>query len=224
MIYLLRHGEIDPSGTKRYVGQVDLPLTQKGEFQAQWWRKTLTNFPLDLIYCSDLMRSRETAQIIAETRQVRIQVMFQLREIDLGEWDGLSVEEVKNRFPEEWQRRGQDLVTYRPPGGENFADMHARVVPLFEHIVQDHREGNVLIVGHSGVNRVILCHLLGIPLAHLFRLGQDYGSLSIIDNEKKEMRLIAMNLTPEFNKEIWHIGNKKDKENLIDYGNFWLVE
>jgi alpha-ribazole phosphatase len=204
MIYLLRHGEIDLSGKKRYVGQVDLPLTQKGESQAQWWQQALADSPLSRIYCSDLMRSWQTAHIVAGSRQVRVQVMPQLREIDLGEWDGLSMDEVKNRFPEEWQRRGQDLVTYRSPGGESFADVNARVVPLFEQIVQAQQEGNDLIVGHSGVNRVILCHILSIPLSNLFRLGQDYGSLSIIDNEKgdgyREMRLIAMNLTPEFDK------------------------
>ena len=70
----------------------------------------------------------------------------------------------------------------------------------------------MLIVGHAGVSRAILCHLLGIPLANLFRLGQDYGSLSIIDNEKGEMRLVAMNLTPEFYKEICQIGKKRQKE------------
>jgi alpha-ribazole phosphatase len=189
MIYLLRHGEIDLSGKKHYVGQVDSPLTQKGEFQAQWWQQALADSPLSRIYCSDLMRSWQTAQIVAGSRQVGIQIMPQLREINLGEWDGLPMDEVRDRFPEEYKKRGQDLVSYRPPGGESFADVHARVVPLFEHIVQDHREGNVLIVGHSGINRVILCHLLGIPLANLFRLGQDYGALSIIDNEKGHLRL-----------------------------------
>jgi probable phosphoglycerate mutase len=127
--------------------------------------------------------------------------MFQLREIDLGELDGLPVDEVKSRFPGELQRRGENFVTYRPPGGESFADVHARVVPLCEKIVQ-RAKGNVLIVGHAGVNRVILCHLLAIPLAHLFRLGQDYGSLSIIDNEKGDMRLQAMKVSPLFNKEV----------------------
>ena len=141
MICLLRHGEIDLNGKKRYVGQVDLPLTQKGESQARWWQQALADSPLSRIYCSDLMRSWQTAQIIAGFRPVRVQVMPQLREIDLGEWDGLCVDEVKNRFPEEWQRRGQDLVNYRPPGGESFADVHARVVPLFEQIVHDHRGG-----------------------------------------------------------------------------------
>lgn len=213
MIYLLRHGEVDLGGKRRYVGQVDLPLSKRGTYQAQYWQQSLAaSLPCE-IYCSDLLRSRQTAQIIVGSREERMHILPHLREINLGTWDGLSAEEVESRFPEEYKKRGQDVADYRPPNGENFADVYARVVPLFEHIAHAHQEGNVCIIGHAGVNRVILCHILSIPLSNLFRLEQDYGSLSIIAQRKGQMRLIAMNLTPPFDAVIRYQGkNNKARE------------
>ncbi|MBI5896369.1 MAG: histidine phosphatase family protein, partial [Desulfobacterales bacterium] len=90
------------------------------------------------------------------------------------------------------ERRGRDLEGYRPPGGESFGDLRSRVVPAFERIIAQ-ATANILIVGHAGVNRVILCHLLGMPLAHLFRLGQDYAGLNIIEPHAAECRVLAIN-------------------------------
>jgi len=93
----------------------------------------------------------------------------------------------------EYEKRGADMVYYRPPAGECFADVAARVIPLFEEIVR-YSSGNLLIVGHAGVNKVILCHILGMPLENLFRLRQDYSCLNVIDCGREKMRLREMNL------------------------------
>ena len=195
MIYLLRHGAVEGHEERRFIGQFDLPLGENGLRQARWWRKELADILFDRIFCSDLTRSRDTARIIAGTRKRPIEVMPQLREIHLGEWEGLSVAEVRRRFPEEYERRGQDLSDYRPPGGESFNDLRKRILPVFERIVSE-MEGHILIVGHAGVNRTILCHLLGMPLRNLFRLGQDYGSLNIIECNEGSLRLKTINILP----------------------------
>lgn len=106
-------------------------------------------------------------------------------------------------------------MNYRLSCGESFADVHLRVIPVFEQIVQANYEGNALIVGHAGINRVILCHILSIPLSHLFRLGQNYGSLSIIAYEKGQMRLIAMNI-PVSHKDVRLIGKEKGTSDFGD--------
>jgi alpha-ribazole phosphatase len=192
-IYLLRHGEIDLGGQKRYVGQVDFPLSDQGLSQARHWREKLACTAFEGIYCSNLIRSLDTARIIAGGDEKRVHILSELREINLGEWDGLSVAEVRSRYPEEWEKRGQDLAGYRPPCGESFADLHNRVLPIFDDIVRT-LSGKVLMVAHAGVKRVILCHILGMPLANLFRLGQDYGRLSVVDCERRPLRLLAMNI------------------------------
>lgn len=189
-IYLLRHGKIARQAEKRFVGQIDVPLDEEGLSQAKWWREELDKAAFGQIYCSDLIRSRETARIIAGEEHIHI--MPQLREINLGEWDGLSKTEVRARFPGKWKKRGENLASYRPLGGESFTDLYARVIPVFEQIVKQ-AEKDAFIVGHAGVNRMILCHVLGVPLANLFRLGQDYASLNTIGCKEKPWRVIALN-------------------------------
>ncbi len=193
MIYLLRHGEIEQSEDKRFVGQTDLPLNEKGLHQACLWQQKLKTGLFEKIYSSDLSRTRQTALIIAGHHQGKVQSLPALREINLGEWEGLSVAEVKDRFPEEWQRREKDLVTFRPPGGESFRDLAVRIGTVFNQIIQG-LEGDILIVAHGGVNRVILCQVLGMDLANLFRLGQDYGSLNLIERNRDDWRVVAMNI------------------------------
>lgn len=192
-IYLLRHGDSRQDEIKRYIGQADVPLNDEGRSQAACWRKELANIPMERIFCSDLSRSLETARIIAEGRSELVQPLHKLREINLGAWDGLSFEDVQRLYPSEYERRGADMVTYRTPGGECFADLAARVVPLFVEILRG-SSGNLLIVGHAGANMVIICHILGMPLENLFRIRQDYGCMNIIDFDSNGMRLRKMNL------------------------------
>lgn len=192
-IYLLRHGDCRQDGIKRYLGQADLPLNAVGRAQALVWQHELAEVRLEKIFCSDLSRSFETACIIAEGQECEVQPLPRLREIDLGAWDGLPMAEVRRRYPEEFRKRGAELVSYRTPGGECFADVAARVVPLFEEIVHG-VAGQVLIVAHSGVNMVLLSHVLGLPLAHLLRLRQDYGGLNLIECTHQGPRLLGMNL------------------------------
>ena len=192
-IYILRHGEIDRSYEGRFVGQVDPPLTENGVRQAEGWQRALAGSGLTRIHCSDLVRSLRTAQIIAGGEKHRIHVASGLREIGLGEWDGRLRDEIREAFPHEWRRRGEDFEGYRPPGGESFADLSARIIPLFHQIVRD-SDGTELIVGHAGVNRVILCHVLDMPLANLLRIGQDYGCLNIVECAEGAFRLKVMNV------------------------------
>ena len=195
-IYLLRHGDCRQDDIRRYVGQGDLPLNAKGRCQAIGWRDKLATIPLDRIFCSDLSRSYETASLIAEGRDEQVRPLSRLREISLGSWDGLPIGEVRRIYPSEYEKRGADMAYYRPPGGECFADVAARAIPLFEELVRS-TSGNLLIVGHSGVNKVLLCHILGMPLENLFRIQQDYGCLNVIDNGKEGMRLRQMNMSDQ---------------------------
>jgi probable phosphoglycerate mutase len=193
MIYLLRHGEIEQGEEKRFVGQIDLPLNETGFHQARVWQQKLTDKAFKKIYSSDLSRALQTAHIIAGEDRGKVQSLPALREINLGEWDGLPVADVHAHYPDEWQRRENDLVTFRHPGGESFRDLAVRIGAVFNQIVQG-IEGDILIVGHAGVNRVILCQALGMDLANIFRLGQDYGSLNLLDWNKDGWRVVAMNI------------------------------
>jgi probable phosphoglycerate mutase len=193
MIYLLRHGEIEHGKERRFIGQVDFPLNETGFLQAHVWRQKLKDKVFKKIYSSDLSRALQTAHIIAGEDQGKVQSLPSLREINLGKWDGLSVIDVQARYPKEWQRRERDLVTFRHPGGESFRDLAVRIGAVFNQIAQEF-EGDILIVGHAGLNRVILCQALGMDLANLFRLGQDYGSLNLLDRNRDDWRVVAINI------------------------------
>jgi len=195
-IYLLRHGEIDHGERPRFVGQIDLPLTETGILQAEWWAQTLSDTHWTRMDCSDLDRVRQTARIVTGERMDSVQITPRLREIDLGEWDGLAVNDVLTRYSEEWRLRGEDPAGYRPRGGESFSDLSSRVIQILEEIVSQGAE-KTLIVAHAGVNRVIICHVLGMPLANLFRICQDYGCLNIIEWSQGSFRLKAMNMQPQ---------------------------
>jgi probable phosphoglycerate mutase len=192
-IYLLRHGDSRQDEIRRFIGRTDHPLNETGRAQAEWWHQELSHIPFSHICCSDRQRAVETARIIGH--QQPLTILPALNEIDLGEWDGLPISEVRRRFTREYERRGADLVGYRPPGGESFADLSARVLPAFASAIAQ-ADGNLLIVGHAGVNRVFLCHLLGMPLANLFRLEQEYGCLNILDFSNDAWTVRRMNIPP----------------------------
>jgi probable phosphoglycerate mutase len=195
MIFLLRHGETTSiDDQRRFIGQTDLPLSAVGRDQADRWRLALKDIPFGRIVCSPLDRCRETARILAKDREAAPEVMADLAEINLGQWEGLEMAAAEKFYPEAWQLRGQYLDNYRPPDGESFVDLMMRVWPVFEKLLKA-SAANLMVVAHAGVNRVLLCQLLGMPLANLFRLVQDFGALNLINNSRTPPRVAGLNLT-----------------------------
>jgi alpha-ribazole phosphatase/probable phosphoglycerate mutase len=104
-----------------------------------------------------------------------------LRELHIGDWEGKTWQELQATYPEQWQARLDDIVHYRVPGGESLLDMAERVRPVIRELVAAHSGEDLLVVGHGGVNRVILLDAIGAPLDRLFHIEQAYGCLNIID-------------------------------------------
>ena len=191
-IYLLRHGKIVmEEGERRYLGQSDPPLSEEGIRQAERLQAMFRRTGFAAVYASDLARSRDTAKILAASAQPVI-TRSDLREISLGEWEGRTFAEIARKFPEEFAARGRDIAYYRTPGGENFADCSKRSVAAFLQIAAAAAEPTV-IVGHAGVNRVLLCHLLGMPLANLFRISQEFACINVIQLDGKAVQVKAVN-------------------------------
>jgi alpha-ribazole phosphatase len=192
-IYLLRHGEIVNSGEKRYIGQTDVPLSSKGLRQAAWWKKELSHIDFQRVYSSDLIRAFDTVKKVADIPDSHVHVMSQLREINLGSWEGEPMENIKSRFPDAWEERGRHMDSFRVPNGESFQDLHDRVIPVFQKIAAE-ALGNVLIVAHAGVNRIILCHVLKRPIRELFSIPQEYAALNLIEYERGKLDIKSMNI------------------------------
>ena len=190
-IYLIRHGEITQSAPRRFVGQSDLPLTDRGREQMRQVAEYLAGRGVSRLLCSPLSRCVESAGIVGSALGLRPEAVPALREISLGEWEGLTVAEVRERFPGEYEARGRDLATFRPAGGESFADLGRRAWVAFEAL-SDFKSPQA-IVAHGGVNRVLLCRILGMPLENLFRLGQDYACLNVVRSGRDGFCVEVMN-------------------------------
>jgi probable phosphoglycerate mutase len=195
-ILLLRHGEIHGANAeKRFVGQFDVPLNRTGRDQARWWRQRMATVPLANIVSSDLRRCMQTARIAAADHLVPIEASSELREIDLGRWEGMRFAEVKQRWPDAFRQRGDDIARFRPPQGENFSDLHQRVVPFFENVVKQGGQ-HLLIVTHAGVIRILVCHMLGLPIENLLHIAQGYGAMNLIDRRGNRYRIQLLNALP----------------------------
>jgi probable phosphoglycerate mutase len=146
------------------------------------------------VLCSPLSRCRDSADILtAAIGCGPARIVADLAEIDLGLWEGLSTSEVEARFPGQYAARGQDLAGFRPEGGESFNDLQQRSWPVLEQAAGTTIE-HVALVTHAGVNRVLLCRILGMPLARMFSLQQDYGCCNILEFKGKDGLVQGLNL------------------------------
>jgi probable phosphoglycerate mutase len=158
-ILLVRHGETDWNLERRWQGHTDRPLNQTGRAQARELAKRLATEPPHAIYSSDLARARETAEIVAERLGLPVAVDPRLREVDVGEWSGLTMADVEERFPEALQRRLAGGTGWQD--GETYEQMGERVLEALHDIAGRH-EGRVLVVTHGGSVREVL-HAAGVP-------------------------------------------------------------
>jgi alpha-ribazole phosphatase/probable phosphoglycerate mutase len=180
-IYLVRHGQVEGHEEKRYNGQVNVPLTPLGKEQSDRVRDYLQDIPIDAVYSSDLDRSRYCAELIAATHKLCVRTEESLRELNIGEWEGRTWEELQEAYPEDWRARLQDLVNFQVPGGESLQDAADRIRPTILKILESHPGGEIVLVAHGGVNRIVLLDAIGAPLENAFSIEQDYGCLNVID-------------------------------------------
>lgn len=180
LVYLVRPGKIQLNDDqRRYIGQINVSLNEDGINQARNLSRKLEAVDICSVHCSDLSRARQTAEIIALPKALTVISHEKLREINLGKWEGRTLNEIAHNYPEAFKERGTDLSYYCVPGGESYIDCSRRVVSAFHDILRTSK-GNVLIVGHIDVNRLLLCYILGVPVKYLFRINQWHGCLNII--------------------------------------------
>ena len=180
-LLLVRHGEITTSREWRYVGHLDVALTETGVEQMKRIGERLKNERVDVLLSSDLQRTQKGAEIIGTMIGLKPQPNAAFREINLGEWEGLTRDDIVAQFPVEFEERSQNLPYFRIRNGESFADLQARVIRQIETVLEEFKGKNIALIAHGGVNRVIITHVLGMELKNLTRIDQAYGCLNIID-------------------------------------------
>jgi probable phosphoglycerate mutase len=192
---LLRHGATGKDNGRKYIGQTDLPLGEEGRRQAWRLQSALKPWHLHRAFSSDLQRSLHTAQIAIGDRALDVETRRDLREVAMGVWEGRFRAEIAADYPEDYAAHGRDPEHHRVEGGECLGECRARVIAAFDDIIGD-SEGDILISAHGSTNRLLLCHLLGMPTANLFRLGQDHGCMNVIRLDDSGYRVTLLNHTP----------------------------
>ena len=189
-ILIVRHGQTDWNRDQRWQGHADPPLNELGRGQASGLAAELGGVPLDAVYASDLRRASETAEIVAGTKGLSVVTDPALREIDVGEWSGLTTDEIKARFPAGWERHSSGGDGWEH--GEPHAAMSDRIVIAVAGIAAQHPDGQVLCVLHGGVIRALLARASGMSLVEYRRTarGPANGTVSRIAVEDGAFRRI----------------------------------
>ncbi len=185
---LVRHGQSTWNRDHRIQGQLDPPLSEAGRRQAEALARRLAGRRLAGFYASDLRRAWETAQAVGSANGLQPEPALGLREIFLGDWEGLRTQELAERFPEAWARWTEEPDWDLVPGGEGAALFETRVVAALDSIFERHRHGEVLAVTHGGVIQVALHRVVGRPSHGLFPFKIQNASISVL--EKREGRLV----------------------------------
>ena len=196
LIYLLRHGEVTLARPRRFIGHLDVPLSQEGERQCAAQATRLAALDLAAVFTSDLSRARRSGEIVGAPHGLRPHPLPALREMAMGRWDGLTSAEIEAREPRAFTEWMAHVGEFAFPEGESVSDLVARAWPAFEEIVRAYRGRAVAVVAHAGTNRALLCKALGLPLARLTSLGQDYAALTVLARDARDWRVVRLNEGP----------------------------
>lgn len=180
-IILVRHGETEWNAAKRAQGHADVPLNAAGREQALDAARELAAFPVEAVYSSDLGRALDTAKEIARVHGVAVEVEPRFREIDQGQWTGLTTEEIRAGWPDLW---GPARHYSARPGGESPGEVRRRALAALRQVVAAHPSGTVVVVSHGGTIRCLSAAALGLDEPSSARLrGLRNGAMVAFEAE-----------------------------------------
>ena len=177
-LWLIRHGEPSEESRRRCYGSLDVGLSPIGREQMASVAETLAAESFAAIYTSPRTRAVESARIVATGRGITTVPEF--REIDFGDFEGLTYDEIALRYPDLYRQWMEHPTEIQFPNGESFAAMQSRVLDAFSRICSAHANETVAIVSHGGVNRIVIAWALQMPNECLFRLAQGHAALNLV--------------------------------------------
>jgi len=198
-LILIRHGQTEWNRLRRYQGQSDIELNETGIEQAQKAAARLAKEKIDSVYCSDLKRARQTAEIITSKHNIprEIHESSLLREMNFGDYEGLTFEEMDPKFQlifsadPAWRSSGPNV---RAPNGESIADLATRVKQFIREMLSKHApDETIIIAAHGGPLQVLICQLLEIGLDHWWQIRLSAASISIVETYPQGTSVVLLN-------------------------------
>ena len=177
-IILVRHGQTEWNATEKFRGRLDILLNETGMKQAELLGNYLVEEKIDIVYSSPLKRAVDTAKVIADRQNLEVNAIENINEINFGDWQGVSREEVKTSYPELYRDWRDTPEQVRMPGGESLEEVRARAMPFIEDAIMRCGEGKLVFVSHRVVVKVIICALLGLDNSHFWNFRIDTGGLT----------------------------------------------
>lgn len=199
LLLLIRHGENDFVKTGKLPGQIDgIHLNERGQKQAQALGEALKTVPIKAVYSSPLERALETAEPIARARNLQIIPEPDLRDADVGKWQGKSIKSL--RLTNAWKIVQHSPSRFQFPEGESFPGVQTRIANALESIARRYNKPKdvVAVVFHADPIKLAVAHFLGLPLDHFQRLSCDTGSLTALYIGEMGANLLKLNQRPPF--------------------------
>ena len=195
-LILVRHGETDSNKASLALGREDVELNETGRWQAQRLAEALEGQPLAAVYSSPLRRALATADAIAERHHLTVELNEGLIEMEIGEMEGLTFQQVRERYPHFLQVWLGGRAAYEPmPGGERLVDVQERAWQALERICAARPQETVAVVTHNFVLLTILCRVLGLELADFRRLRHNVAAVSVLQVQDRRMTVLRLNDT-----------------------------
>jgi probable phosphoglycerate mutase len=202
-IILVRHGETEWNRVERFRGRADVPLNETGLAQAEaTGRRIAAEWRPLAIYSSPLSRAFKTAEAIAWHFELPVQIHKGLTDIDYGQWQGLTPDEVKERWPGDIGAWYNAPHTAHIPGGETLAALRARAMRTVNELASLHEDQTIVLVSHTVINRIILLGVLGLGNDRFWRLRQDTCALNVFEVEGGVFTLVSLNDTNHLRSRI----------------------
>ncbi len=194
-VLLVRHGQANSNVTGYYMGWSNEDLSETGYTQVRSLSSRLASLPIASVYSSPLQRTCTTATILAKPHGLEVETSDDLIEIQIGDWQGLHIDEVGQRWPELWKQSRIDPSEITMPNGESFQQVTERAIRGFDKIVAANHGKQVIIVSHEIVVKVLIAHALGVSNSIYRRFEINNASLSAIRVIDGKTRLATLNDT-----------------------------
>lgn len=199
--YLVRHGQTVWNTLGQTQGHGNSPLTELGIQQAKDLAEALKEYPIDIIYCSDLGRAVETAEIIGKELNIEIHPTESLREMGFGVWEGMPLREIEKIYPESFKMWRNEPEKVQIEGGETLDMIKQRQDKLIEELNEKYKNKHILLVSHSVTVRVMLLSFLESHARNIYRIKQDNTALNIVEYRNYGPVIMKMNDTRHLKKD-----------------------
>jgi len=195
-LYLIRHGATANNRARppRLQGRrTDPGLSDEGFQQARATAALLGGAHVDAVYSSPLLRARQTAEVIGEPHDLAVEVVDDLIEVDVGDWEGCRWDDIQRIHPEAYRLFKADAGIHPYLGGESLGTVQARVVPAFRRLMAENLGRVIVAVAHNCVNRSYFAHLLDLPLAKYRSIPQDNCGVNLLRYRADRVKLVTVN-------------------------------